>query len=69
MSGTHTEIRMQVTLALTLDEYSWLREAMHQMNDDIPHLYCDEDSERMLHTGRAIARKFERIEQEQVYTH
>ncbi len=69
MSGTHTEIRMQVTLTLTLDEYSWLREAMHQMDDDIPHMYATEDAERMLRVGRGIARKFERIEQEQVYTH
>jgi len=60
---------MQVTLTLTLDEFSWLREAMHQMADDIPHFYDDDDVERMNALGRSIAKKFDQVEQAQVYSH
>lgn len=60
---------MQVTLGLTLDEHSWLQEAVDQMLDDIPHMYDSEDSEHMLRTGRAIAARLRKVEQEQVYTH
>ena len=60
---------MNVSIRLTLDEYSWLREAVDSMLDDIPHLYEYTDSERMLLIGRGIAAQLEKAEQVQVYTH
>lgn len=60
---------MQVTLTLTLNEYSWLQEAVHQMMDDIPHYYDSDASEDMLRIGRAIDARLRKVEQEQVYTH
>lgn len=58
-----------VTIQLTHDEYSWLREAVDQMLDDIPHYYDEQDADRMMRIGKAIHAHLERAEQEQVYTH
>lgn len=69
MTGCRMEAVMTVTIQLTFDEYSWLREAVDQMLDDIPHMYGEDDSERMMRIGRAIHARLERAEQEQVYTH
>lgn len=69
MTGCPMEAVMTVTIQLTFDEYSWLREAVDQMLDDIPHMYGKDDSERMMRIGRAIHAHLERAEQEQVYTH
>ena len=58
---------MNVTIRLTLTEYSWLQEAVHQMLDDIPHTY--DSDEEMLRVGRGIDAQLRKVEQEQVYTH
>jgi hypothetical protein len=60
---------MNVTIRLTLTEYSWLQEAVHQMLDDIPHTYDSDASEDMLRVGRGIDAQLRKVEQEQVYTH
>ena len=60
---------MTVTITLTLDEYSWVREAVDQMSDDIPHFYASDDAERMNAIGRAIAKKLKQVEQMQVSKH
>lgn len=60
---------MKISLEMTMDEHSWLQEAVDQMLDDIPHYYDSEESERMLRLGRAIQARLKKVEQEQVYTH
>lgn len=60
---------MKVDISLTIDEFSWLREAVDQMLDDIPHFYETQDAERLLRVGRGIHSKMESMEQVQVYTH
>ena len=60
---------MNVTIRLTLNEYSWLQEAVHQLLDDIPHYYDSDASEDMLRVGRGIDAQLRKVEQEQIYTH
>lgn len=60
---------MNVTIRLTLNEYSWLQEAVNQMLDDIPHYYDSDASEDMLRVGRGIDAQLRKVEQEQIYTH
>jgi hypothetical protein len=60
---------MNVTIRLTLNEYSWLQEAVNQMLDDIPHYYDSDASEDMLRIGRGIDAQLRKVEQEQIYTH
>lgn len=60
---------MNVSIRLTLEEYSWLQEAVHQMLDDIPHLYDSEAAGYMMRIGKGIDAQLLKLEQEQVYTH